>query len=275
MIIPSITKVEILSPGKYRISWEYPVTVEDISIYKYTLYRSTGGGTDTGEPVTSFNHLRYYVDENNIKKVWADLYYRIEVENTVTKEVDKGRWCLMSTAPDLEAMEIVRRNNILLSNPRRGIGVPVAVFKLKTIGPHCPDCWDFNKQKIRSSNCDSCYKTGIVGGYYEPVISWANLTPPAKQVQIPQWGEMEANEIRIFMSNDPVVNPKDLIYVQSRNCFYSVEQVETTTRRDFILHQLVAASGIERSSIVYNLLKEYPDLNKRLLHKTEHIKTGV
>ena len=275
MIIPTITKIELLSPGEYRISWEYPVTTEDIGIYKYKLYRSSGGGEDEGELLKEFNHLKYFIDTNNIKKIWVNVYYRIETLNTHTNEIDKGKWTPMMVAPDLEAMEIVRRNDILLSNPRRGIGVPIAVFKLKIIGPHCPDCWDFNKQKIRSSSCDSCYKTGIQGGYYEPEITWANLTPPAKVIQIPQWGEMEANEIRIFMSNKPILNPKDLIYVSSRNCFYSVEQIETTTRRDYLLHQLVSASGIERKSIVYNLLKEYPDLNERLLEKANHIKTGV
>lgn len=265
MIIPEISKIEMIGNKVFRISINYPVTTEDISVFKYTLKRSYGGGEDEGEVITEFNHIKEYVDEHNKVKIWSDLYYKIVSENTVTHEVDNGEWTRMSVAPDLEALEIVRRNNILLSNKRHGIGVPVAVFKLKTIGPHCPDCWDFNKQKVRSSNCDSCYKTGIVGGYYEPVICYANLTPPAKQIQIPQWGEMEANEIRIFMSNNPVVNPKDVIYVQSRNCFYTVEQVENTCRRDFILHQLVAASGVERSSILYHLLDEYPDLNSRLL----------
>jgi hypothetical protein len=51
-----------------------------------------------------------------------------------------------------------------------------------------------------------------------------------------------------------------------------VERVETSTRREYILHQIVAASGIERTSIIYNLLKEYPDLVRQLSEERRQVK---
>lgn len=262
MLLPEITKIIPISLTQIKITWEFPVTAEDIGEYEYTLISSEAPGETSGhngdEPAGDvllvFNHEKEYFGDINVRKMWKDTYFQIIGRNKRTGEFGHTKWKKMESEPDLEALEIVRRNNILLTNKRHGIGVPVYVFKLKTVGPHCPDCWDFNKQKIRSSTCDSCFKTGIIGGYYSPIKTYANLTPPQKQVQIPQWGEMEANEIRIFMNNEPSVNPKDLIYIPARLSMYRVEQVETSCRRNFVLHQLVAASGIEKSSVVYGLV---------------------
>ena len=273
MILPTITKVEPISLKAIKISWEFPVTLEDIGEYEFKLISSESPDEDNpGNLLHTFNHEKEYVFDCSVKKVWKDIYFRIIAFNKGTGEKACTDWVKMEDAPDLEALEIVRRNNILLTNRRHGIGLPIAVFKLKTVGPHCPDCWDFNKQKIRSSNCNSCYKTGIQGGYYAPILTWANLTPPVKQLQIPQWGEMEANEIRIFMNNWPSVNPKDLVYIPSKQSFYTVEQVETSCRRGFVLHQLVALSGCEKSSVVYKLLDEYPDKIKQLSEMRNRIK---
>jgi hypothetical protein len=177
----------------------------------------------------------------------------------------------MQVPPNLEALEIVRRNDILLKNKRHGIGVPVAIFKEKKIGPSCI-CWDRNKQRVRRSSCDECFGSHIQGGYYKPLIVWANLSPDTKMVQIPQWGEMEPNEKRIFMSNYPVLSPRDLIYNPSNATMYMIDKIETSERRGTMLHQIVSASFLDRNSVVYKLLDREQDLDKNLREETMKIK---
>lgn len=254
-----------------KVSWVFKQTPEDFRDYTFTLERSEDPSSGF-LPIFNFNHAIYFIDKLPVRKIWRSLYYRISSKNIKTGETFFSPSFQMVVEPDLEALEIVRRNDILLKNRRHGTGSPVAVFRIKTIGPKCNVCWDFNKQKVRSSTCDVCYKTGIEGGYYEPIIAWANLNPPQKMIQLPQWGEMESNEQRFFFNNEPALNPKDLIFVPSSAIFYQVERVETSTRREYVLHQIVSASGLERTSIVYNLLKEYPDLTKQLGEARKRIK---
>ena len=265
-------KILPVSEDKLHISWKFKQTVENFQEYSFILERSED--PDSGfESVFHFNHDVEYIDSVVFKKLWRNLYYRIKICHIPTGEVKYSKSFTLSTAPDLEALEIVRRTNIMLKNRRHGIGTPIAVFKQKTVGPKCLVCWDFNKQKVRSSTCDACFKTGIEGGFYDPIITWANLTPPQKMVQLPQWGEMEPHEARVFFSNEPKLNPKDLIYIPEDMTFMQIERVETSARRGYILHQIVSASYIERSSIIYELLNKYPDLNKRLQEERTLIKT--
>lgn len=271
MITVSYIKVIPESIDSLKVSWMFKQTPEDFRDYTFTLERSED--PETGFlPIFNFNHAMDFIDTFPNRKIWRNLYYRVTSKNIKTGETFSSQSFPLSVEPDLEAIEIVRRNDILLKNRRHGTGSPVAVFRLKTFGPKCNVCWDFNKQKVRTSSCDVCYKTGIEGGYYAPIITWANLNPPQKMIQLPQWGEMEGNEQRFFFNNNPALNPKDLIFVPSSLIFYQVERVETSTRREYILHQIVAASGIERTSIVYNLLKEYPDLVKQLSEARKQVK---
>lgn len=271
MITVSYIKVIPLNTNSLKVSWQFTQTPEDFRDYTFTLERSEDPQSGF-VPIFDFNHALYFIDKLTYKKIWRSLYYRVVSRNIKTGQTFESKAFPVSVAPDLESLEIVRRNDILLKNKRHGTGSPVAVFKLKTIGPKCLACWDFNKQKVRSSFCDVCYKTGIEGGYYEPIITWANLNPPQKMSQLPQFGERENNDQRFFFNNSPELNPKDLIFVPSSLIFYQVERVETSTRREYILHQLVAVSGIERSSIVYRLLDDYPDLINELAKARNEIK---
>lgn len=272
MITATILSILPISSDKICVSWEFSKSVEDFRDYIFTLERSES--PESGfESVLKFGHITEAVDSVRFKKIWRDLSYRIKSVNTSTGEAKYSDVATMSSAPNLEALEIVRRADILLKNRRHGTGVPVAVFKHKNIGPSC-ECWDENKQRLRTSNCPYCYGGRIEGGYYSPIITWANTSPPTKLVQIPQWGEMEPNEARIFFNNYPGLNPKDLIFSPASMTFFTVEKIETTTRREYILHQIVSASGLDRSHIVYRLLNEYPDIVDRLKEERARIKTS-
>jgi hypothetical protein len=85
---------------------------------------------------------------------------------------------------------------------------------------------------------------------------------------------MEPNESRLFFNNYPELCPKDLILVPHTMMFYTVEKVETSTRRDYILHQVVSASGHDRGHISYNLLTKHPDIMDHLYTERARIKTS-
>lgn len=51
---------------------------------------------------------------------------------------------------------------------------PVWIYLRKRLGPQCPDCTDPDTGQLKaSSRCETCYGTGIVGGYHAPISSFA------------------------------------------------------------------------------------------------------
>lgn len=270
MIKPKILTIICVGPDKVKITWQFPPTLENFCDFVFYLERSEAASDFV--TVCQFNHSTSFIDTFPAKKLWRSTNYRIRAERIVQPvETWISPIFPMSVPPDLEALEIVRRNDILLKNRRYGTGTPVAFFIRKTLGPNC-SCWDVDKKRPTKSTCQECFSTRISGGYFDPIVAWVNLSPPLKQIQLPSFGEMEANEVRLYMNNYPSVNPKDLLFVPSSMTFYSVEHVETTSRREFILRQTVAASFLDRQNIVYKLLDKYPNLISDLQAERSNIK---
>jgi len=272
MISAEITRARPIGQDEILISWKFSQSLEDFRDYIFELQRSES--SDSGyTTIFQFNHDTQYVDTIWYRKIWRSLFYRIVATQRSTSISAESTPHKLESLPNLEALEIVRRNNILLKNKRHGIGTPVAVFNLKTLGPKCL-CWDVDKQRSRTSRCDDCFGSHIEGGYYAPIIGWANMTPDHKLVQLPQWGEMEPNEARIFFSNYPCLNPKDVIFNPDKMMFYTVEKVETSERRGFMLHQIVSASCLDRGHVVYLLLGKYPELINELSSARDSIRNA-
>lgn len=269
MKIESIT-VRPLKIDTLHVSWTFAKTLERFQDFTFILERSES--PESGfTAIASFNHITEYTDTVYYRRLWKSLYYRIRIINNSTNTVAYSMVGGLMTPPNLEALEIIRRNDILLRNRRHGTGIPIAVFSKKRMGPTC-ECWDADKQRLRTSNCKSCYGSHIEGGYYDPIITWANFTPNTKLVQIPQWGEMEPNERRVFMSNYPVLSPGDVLFEPSSMSVYTVEKIETSERRGTMLHQIVSASFIDRNSSLYNLIEDSKDLIAKLQNEASKIK---
>jgi hypothetical protein len=256
--IESIT-VTPTKVDRLLVQWKYTPTLESFVDYEFMLERSLS--PDSGfENVVRFKDLVQYLDEVNYKRLWKTVYYRIKVTNILTAKTEYSELGKIGYEPNLEALEIIRRNDILLKNRRHGIGVPVAVFIRKRAGQRCPECWDEGKKRVRLSTCDTCYQTGYLDGFYEPIITWANTTPDNKQNPIPQHGETEPNDTKIFISNYPEVLPKDIIVETTTMRTWTVENVDTTARRGCTLHQLLTLAYVDRNSVIYKLLEKYSGL---------------
>lgn len=73
------------------------------------------------------------------------------------------------------ARQIAREENVRL---RKTIaGVRGWLLKRKSFGDPCPDCLEPSTGEVTNPNCESCFGTGIDGGYYPPIEMWVELTP--------------------------------------------------------------------------------------------------
>lgn len=265
----TVTPIKV---DKIQIKWTYKPTFENFNDYIFRLERSESPASDF-IPIFRFTYAVQYVDDINYRRLWKNLYYQIRVTNTITGKEEISAPAQFEYAPNLEALEIIRRNDILLRNRRHGIGVPIAVFIRKRDGPRC-HCWDADKKRVRESNCDDCYQTGYANGFYPPIITWANMSPDNKAAPVPQWGETEANDTRIFLSNYPEILPRDVIIDPKLLRAWIVENVETSQRRGHLLHQLISMSYLDRNSVLYKLIEQYPDLGSLVSAQQSQIKVS-
>ena len=238
------------------VQWKFKPTLDDMSGYSFHLERSESP-TSGWKVVYRFENTNHFVDKLYYKRVWKNLCYRI----VVTKNSDGAIWVSQPSGfgypPNLEALEIIRRNDILLKNKRHGIGIPVLYFLRRFDGFRCT-CWDSDKKRVRKADCDDCFQTGYLHGFYDPIITWMNTSPDVKESPVAQWGETEANDAKVFISNYPVANPKDVIIDPVRLRVWTVDRIETTARRAHLLHQILTISYVDRSSVLYKLIPRYP-----------------
>ncbi len=105
---------------------------------------------------------------------WSKLphsVYRIRLEaangtfysdvNPATGEFNRHDWLL--------AKEIIRREYLRL---QKYVGTRGFYLGRMQWGEICTECVDYNTGLVNKADCETCYGTGFVGGYYPPVTLW-------------------------------------------------------------------------------------------------------
>lgn len=270
MIKISKILVQPVNTDKILVRWEYAPTLENFSEYTFELQRSNS--PESGfQTVFKFQDAIQFLDDLNFRRLWKNIYYRVVVTHTQTGKTATSSEYGFDYEPNLEALEIIRRNDILLKNRRHGVGLPVAVFIRKREGVRC-ECWDSEKKRVRVSNCDDCFQTGYYHGFYDPIIAWGNFTPDSKASLVEQPGEREPNDNKVFFSNYPILLPRDVVIDVTLMRAWMIDGVDTSARRGHLLHQLVTMSLLDRNHVLYKLIERYPDLISKVQEQKNRIK---
>lgn len=270
MITVESLKVTPVKIGQVLVTWSFSQTLENFNDYTFELQRSESP-EDGYLTIGYLTDETFFLDDVNYVKLWKNLYWRMVISNKITGEIWLSEPATIGYMPNAEAVEIVRRLDILLSNPRHGIGIPCLAFIRKTSGNSC-ECWDSEKRKLRKSNCDSCYGTHFENGFYSPIKIWVNFTPDTKSAPITEWGETEPNEARVLVSNYPLLNPKDIIFDPVNVRMYLVNDVSISSRRSYVLHQMLSLGYLDRTSSTYQLQEKYSDVIKKLVNDANSLK---
>jgi hypothetical protein len=253
------TKLQVrpLKKDQALITWSFSQTLEDFSNYEFTLLRSESEAEGSFETIFKFTDEVSYLDKGIwVVRLWRSLFYKVHSKNKLTGEEHETEPACVGMPPNLEAMEIVRRHEILLSNPRHGIGTPCAAFNRKKSGVAC-ECWDAEKKRMRKSDCTDCFGTHFLNGFYAPQLIWINFSPDSKTVVIPEWGESEPNDSKALTTNYPELSPKDVIVDPNHYVCFIVNNVEVSARRNYGLHQVMDLGYVDRSHVLYSLLDKY------------------
>jgi len=176
-------------------------------------------GTELTDPSQRKDEETRVAQDN---RIW---YYRVTVtEDNAT--VDK----VVSIQPtNLTISRVILEKQATALKPVFG-GRAVTLFIRKTIGPLCPNCWDDRRQRKTKSNCDVCYETGIVGGYYSGITVQASKFPVPMIEKLDKFGIANKNMPMMWTSNYPELksgeNTGDVLFDTVDKRHYKLTQVE-------------------------------------------------
>ena len=237
------------------IYWNASTTGEDPLQYTVTVERSLNQLSDyvpVGSALIGHSHFRDITPENGMafhRKVW----YRLRLTNrrtgaTSLHPAEGG----VSTGPppDLLALEEARLYSVRL---RLIDGRPVWLFKKRTFGADCPNCWDSVQRKRLISSCAQCFNTGKSGGFYPPVQTHMKIYASDETVtQTPQ-GRTEHNDVQFDYGNFPELSPGDLVVDHEGTRWHITERIQKRRRSQFITRQHGMLHQLPMNDICYRV----------------------
>lgn len=133
-----------------------------------------------------------------------------------------------------------------------GTGTEVAIFKRRRWGEKCPICLSSTGQSTRA-HCSTCFGTTFVGGYWNPVYTYAQRRPSPIQIQTVPQGEVESNIIQVLMPHIPIVDVLDVLVFLRDNSRYEIKSSTPTLIHSLPVHQELVVSELARSAREYGL----------------------
>ena len=136
-------------------------------------------------------------------------------------------------------------------------GTRIALLKRLLEGTVCADCRDTDTGQVKNNLCPKCYNTGIIGGYDNPVCTFAeDITSRKESIQPDQQGHGESDKtMYVFRyASEPEVMQHDILVQLQDDLRFTVERVEKYMfkgKQPLVSH--ITASLVQRDNIIYSI----------------------
>jgi hypothetical protein len=254
----TLTKVRVrtFSLDFLEIMWEVQETTEDPHDYQMWVLRSESPAGPWDTLAGPFEDRYRFVDNRvNLMHRWRTLYYKIRVQRKGTTDQVETEPTAQDPEPDLIAAEIQRLERCLWEEYA---GRRCLIFPVRTFGQRCPNCWDgpekgkgFTSQ-VRRSHCATCYGTGFVRGYLDPIEIFVQIDPSPQSIQTLPITERHQNDTSARLPNFPLVKPRDIL-VEAENRRWRVARVTPTERLRSVVHQELVLHELSKGDIEFDL----------------------
>lgn len=271
-------KVYPLFYNKIVVEWSVPASLGDCS---FNVYK---GDTDEGPwlkinqtPISLSNFIEDTTTQDFSK--FKRSYYIVEVQlpapdyryiKSPPKTWENSRNNIM----EIRANEIIRRETILLS---KFIGVDTLVFRRKYFGKRCPNCYDLVAEKVVKDNCQACYGTSFLGGYYPGIQTRVCYDVTPNNTSLTYLGKMETAQTTAWTISYPKVDTLDVIIRIPDFKIFRVDMVNATELQTVQVRQLMQITELNKASIEMKLIEQLlPEeyVLPRLLGSKSTSKTG-
>jgi len=257
MIKPKNIIVRSLDADYQQVSWEISSSSLDTYAYEFYILRaeSPEGPYETvGGPLIDQYSFKDYTAP--LKGSLRTLYYIVRVKHKGSDELFNSRPVNPEPRPPLDALEIIRRNDLLF---REFTGRPCALYTVRTFGQRCPDCFDEITQRRTSSSCITCWNTGYLRGYHKPILVYIQIDPTSKTLQVQQPFVGERSQVQARMGVYPIVKPRDIL-VERENKRWRIINVTRTERLRSPVRQEITLTKIPEGDIEFKIPINWPDV---------------
>ena len=222
--------VEAITARSIVVSWMLAPSLELIGNYRVKISRSLSPDSDFVDIETGVRANQFvYVDQDPPElSRWATLYYKVTAE-----QVDAGGVPIPATSSESEAkrlrqsyapaaLHIIKAREIYYKHLK--IGRDSLVYRRRTHGQSCTECYDTVEQRATRHDCPVCFGTGRVGGYYSPIRVLVQYHPAERRNQVGS-SITEPTYVMAHMGHFPLVSPRDVVFEISAGKWYLVNSV--------------------------------------------------
>jgi len=127
-----------------------------------------------------------YVFEDTLQWIYGKspaLHYQVRFTYDGTEYASEVKQAVGNLTGRYAAIlrEMVRKEELR----QQGTGFCGYLYKRRVWGVRCTQCSDWNTGQTTDSHCTTCYGTGFVGGYFDPVVYWlTESSPPASRRKV-------------------------------------------------------------------------------------------
>jgi hypothetical protein len=216
---------------------------------EYRIERS--GNAQTGYVTIHQTNATAYVDQVDLGSKFIPLYYRVTA-SCAGKDLATSDPSGLERLPSPRAHALQRRERYQLA---KSDGVPAMLFSRRRGGAPCPRCVARTAQGSFSSECTTCYGTGVKFGYYPPMPFYvAQQTLDQAGLSLEDTGANETRYVGLWTSNWSIVEDEDIIYeMVPPNRVWRVTAVQRSSLQRATLRQILSVNEVDKGAAVYLL----------------------
>lgn len=235
---PGVYQVKVFRSGSLEGPWEEVLSTSNTFAYVDTF----------SAPPPSENALR-----PNYLRLTGNFYYRVTVTapngTTASSTVEAG----VEATGKLGGIRRKSERDLMVQL-RKLDGSAIAILKRRHYGELCLKCRDKTTHSIIRSSCKACWGTGIIGGYWNPVASFARRTPAGASAAVTPQQRSDTAGVTLWLPPTPAVEPDDLLVSFRDQRRYVVSDAEQPEVQMEPTHQKVTVQEIPSDSLLYELL---------------------
>lgn len=254
---------KVLPPRGYFVQW----TLRDVAPSDSTdvTFRVERGGGPDGpwELVESGLSNRYaLLDElprepdhdgeasplPNTSRLFQAVYYRVSIEGTSLSDVFEIGPAAQGRRAGIRR-KMARDTRIALE---RVVGHEAVLFKARTWGPRCTQCFDKKTGASTRSGCKICWGTTFTGGYLNPVRIFVKFSGNSLKVTTGR-PKTDGATVRFRTTDVPQIDKDDFLVILQTNQRYKVIARDETRVGLEPTSQTLTAGELDRTHALYHL----------------------
>jgi hypothetical protein len=243
---------------KCRVTWN-PLPQWDGLVVSYNVYRSSQQEdgflklnavplqdtqfSDEETELSSFTDREWYVIEAIVRNGSNVTTWRTRA----TQVGDK-----LPRRQTLLHREINRRHWILL---KIAAGTDTLILRKKVYGKHCPECYDPCTSTVVKDGCETCFGTGIEGGYYPSIKTLCQFDASQNNKIYTYFGKFEPNEIGMWTIYYPSLTSHDVVIRLKDLSVWRVDSIAPTELLNTVSRQICRLVEIPPSHTLSKLVR--------------------